>query len=69
MSKSTSCYPKLSVDTAGSALVSQAGAIVLIRTAEKTGLTTSLSEALSPWCKPATQHNLNRIGESGDLLI
>ncbi|ANQ70932.1 IS1380 family transposase [Rhodococcus sp. 008] len=61
MSKSTSSYPKLSVDTAGSALVSQAGAIILIRTAEKTGLTTSLSEALSPWRKPAAQHNPGKI--------
>jgi len=41
--KSTSCYPKLSVDTTGNALVSQSGAIILIRTAEKTGLATALS--------------------------
>ena len=30
----TSCYPKLSVDAPASALVSQSGAIILIRTAE-----------------------------------
>ena len=61
MHKSTSCYPKLSVDTTGNALVSHGGAITLIRTAEKTGLTTALSEALSPWRKPATQHDPGKI--------
>ncbi len=55
--KSTSCYPKLSIDTTGNALVSHGGAITLIRTTEKTGLTTALSEALSPWRKPSTHHD------------
>lgn len=59
--KSTSCYPKLSVDTSGSALVSQSGAVILIRTAEKTGLTTALSEALSPWRKPTAHHDPGKI--------
>lgn len=59
--KSTSCYPKLSVDTTDSALVSQSGAVILIRTAEKTGLTTALSEALSPWRKPTAQHDPGKI--------
>ncbi|MFI5436458.1 IS1380 family transposase [Rhodococcus baikonurensis] len=61
MSKSTSCYPKLSIDTTRNALVSQSGAVILIRTAEKTGLTTALSEALSPWRKPSTQHDPGKI--------
>ena len=61
MSKSTSYYPQLSVDTTGTSLVSQAGAITLIRTAEKTGLTTALSESLSPWRKPTTQHDPGKI--------
>ncbi|MGC0367124.1 hypothetical protein ABH922_005176 [Rhodococcus sp. 27YEA15] len=61
MHKSTSCYPKLSVDTTGNALVSQSGAITLIRTAEKTGLTTALSEALSPWRKPTAHHDPGKI--------
>ncbi len=38
MSESTSCYPSLSVDTTGAGVVSQAGAVMLLRTAEKTGL-------------------------------
>lgn len=59
--QSTSCYPKLSVDTTGNALVSQSGAVILIRTAEKTGLTTALSEALSPWRKPTAHHDPGKI--------
>ena len=59
--KSTSCYPKLSVDTTGSALVSQSGAVILIRTAEKTGLTTALSDALAPWRKPSAHHDPGKI--------
>ena len=35
MSKATSYYPKLSVDTTDTALVSQPGAVILIRTAKK----------------------------------
>jgi len=61
VSKSTSCYPKLSVDTTDSALVSQSGAIILISTAERTGLTRSLSEALSPWRKPTAHHDPGKI--------
>jgi len=38
VSESTSCYPSLSVDTMGTGIVSQAGAVMLLRTAEKTGL-------------------------------
>ncbi|GCB54833.1 IS1380-like element IS1676 family transposase [Rhodococcus erythropolis] len=61
MHKSTSCYPKLSIDTTGNALVSQSGAVILIRTAEKTRLNTALSEALSPWRKPSAQHDPGKI--------
>lgn len=35
MSKSTSFYPTPAVDTAGTHVVSHAGAVVLLRTAEK----------------------------------
>ncbi|OYD61199.1 DDE family transposase [Rhodococcus sp. OK302] len=61
VSKSTSSYPKLSVDITGSALVSHGGAVTLIRTAEKTGLTAALSEALSPWRKPTAHHDPGKI--------
>lgn len=55
--KSTSCYPKLSVDTTGNAPVSQSGAVILIRTAEKTLLNTALSEGLLLWRKPSARQN------------
>lgn len=61
MSKSTSLYPALSVDTTGSGVVSQAGAVVLLRAAEKTGLATALSAALSPWRKPLATHDPGKI--------
>ncbi|MFB7860170.1 transposase [Rhodococcus qingshengii] len=49
------------MDTSGNALVSHGGAITLIRTAERTGLTTALSEALSPWRKPTAHHDPGKI--------
>jgi len=61
VSKSTSLYPSLSVDTTGRGVVSQAGAITLLRTAEKTGLTAGLSSALSPWRKPLATHDPGKI--------
>lgn len=55
MRKSTSSYPALSVDATGTGVVSHAGAVTLLRTAEVTGLTMALSEQLSPWRKPLAQ--------------
>jgi len=59
--KSTSWYPSLSVDPAETGVVSHAGAVLLLRTAEKTGLTTALSSALEPWRKPTTSHDPGKI--------
>ena len=61
MSKSTSPYPMLSADDTGTGVVSHAGATVLLRTAEKTGLATGLSEALAPWRKPLATHDPGKI--------
>ncbi len=61
MSKSTSWYPRFSVDAGGSGVVSQAGAVVLARTADKTGLTSGLSAALAPWRKPLAQHDPGKV--------
>ena len=64
MSESTSCYPSLSVDAMGTGIVSQAGAVMLLRTAEKTGLGGALSVALAPWRKPlatATIHEFDTV--------
>lgn len=61
MAKSTGPYPVLSVDTTGTGIVSQAGAVTLLRTAEKTGLTSALSAALAPWRKPLATHDPGKI--------
>ena len=61
MLKSTGPYPSLAVDTAGSGVVSQAGAVMLLRTAEKTGLTRALSAGLSPWRKSLAVHDPGKI--------
>jgi hypothetical protein len=61
VSKSTSSYPALSVDATGTGVVSHAGAVLLLRTAEKTGLTNALSEALSTWRKPLAQFDPGKI--------
>jgi hypothetical protein len=51
----------LSVDASGTGVVSQAGAVMLLRTAEKVGLTTALSGALAPWRKPLASHDPGKI--------
>jgi len=51
----------LSVDTTGGGSVSQAGAIALLWTAEKTGLSAGLSAALARWRKPLATHNPGEI--------
>lgn len=61
MGKSTGPYPSLSVDMAGSGVVSQAGAVTLLRTAEKTGLAGALSAALVPWRRPLATHDPGKI--------
>ncbi|MFJ9371691.1 IS1380 family transposase [Nocardia sp. NPDC101769] len=61
MSKCSSPYPRLLADGSGSGVVSQAGAVLLLRTAEKTGLVTALSKALAPWRKPLAVHDPGKI--------
>jgi len=61
VSESTLCYPSLSVDTTGTGVVSQAGAVMLLRTAEKTGLGGALTVALAPWRKPLATHDPGKI--------
>lgn len=61
MGKSPSWYPPLSVDRGGSGVVSQAGAVVLARTADKTGLSSAVSTALQPWRKPFATHDPGKI--------
>ncbi len=41
--------------------MSHAGTVLLLRTAEKTGLTTALSTGLAPWRKPLASHDPGKI--------
>lgn len=47
----------LSADGAGIGVVSHAGAVVVLRAVEKTGLTSRLSDELAPWRKPLASHD------------
>ncbi|WP_433204638.1 IS1380 family transposase [Nocardia sp. CA-107356] len=61
MGKSISAYPRLDIDGDGSGVASHTGAALLLRTAEKTGLTSGLSEKLRPWRKPMAIHDPGKI--------
>lgn len=61
MSKSTSPYPRVSASATGTGVVSHAGAALLLRTAEKTGLTTALTTELAPYRKPLARHDPGKI--------
>lgn len=52
MSKRSGSYPPVRVEGNGRAVVSQAGAVLLVETARKTSLDAALSTALAPWRKP-----------------
>ena len=51
----------MSVDSTGRGVVSQAGTITLVRTAQRTGLIEGLSTALGPWRKPLASHDPGKI--------
>ena len=57
MKKTTGPYPALTVDGDGSSVVPQAGATLLLRTAQTVGLPAALSDALAPWRKPLAIHD------------
>lgn len=61
MSKCSSPYPRLGADGSSSGVVSQAGAVLLLRTAERVGLTSAMSQALSPWRKALAVHDPGKI--------
>jgi hypothetical protein len=54
-------YPAVRTDTAGSAIVSQAGAVGLVETIRVTGLDRALSQALAGWRKPMSVHDPGKI--------
>jgi hypothetical protein len=61
VSKSTSPYPRVSASATGTGVVSQAGAVLLLRTAEKTGLAAALTTELAPYRKPLARHDPGKI--------
>jgi hypothetical protein len=54
-------YPRLTVDGHGSSVVPNAGAVLLLRTAQAVGLDAALSEALGPWRRPLSRHDPGKI--------
>ena len=49
------------VDAGGRRVVSQAGGVLLARTAQTSGLGRALASALAPWHKPLAVHDQGRI--------
>lgn len=67
MRNPTGLYPSLKVDTAGTGVVSNAGATLLVATMARVGLDRALSAALGRWCRPTAIHDPGKI--VGDLAI
>jgi hypothetical protein len=59
--KRSGCYPGLTVDGQGSSVVPNAGAVLLLRTAEAIGLATALSEVMGPWRRPTARHDPGKV--------
>nr|WP_081595917.1 IS1380 family transposase [Nocardia carnea] len=56
-----SWYPSVKIEAGGSPVVSQAGAGLLLRTVEKTGLARGLSEGLARWRRPGAVHDPGKV--------
>lgn len=61
MKKRSGLYPRVQVDAAGSGVVSQAGAVLLVETARATGLDRELSTALQQWRRPGARHDPGKV--------
>jgi hypothetical protein len=59
--KRSRCYPGLVVDGRGSSVVPNAGAVLLLRTAEAVGLDAALAAALGPWRRPLGRHDPGKV--------
>jgi DDE family transposase len=57
----TGLYPRLHIDTAGSAAVGQAGGVLLVETIRTSGIDRGLSTALAPWRKPLAVHDPGKV--------
>jgi hypothetical protein len=71
MSKSTSWYPSVSAAARGSGVVWHAGTVLLLRTAERTGLSSRLSAQLGagPGPGPSTSGHHNSRTSSGNAHV
>jgi hypothetical protein len=54
-------YPRVRVEGGGRAVVSQAGAVLLVETVRKSGLDAAISAALEPWRKARAVHDPGKI--------
>lgn len=61
MRESTGLYPRVVVDGAGSGVVSQAGAVLLVDTVRAAGIDRGLSAALERWRRPTAIHDPAKI--------
>lgn len=59
--KGSGLYPRVRIDSAGTAIVSQGGAVGLVATVGVAGLDRELSQALAPWRKPNAVHDPGKI--------
>lgn len=59
--KRTGLYPRVLVQGDGAGAVSQAGGVLLVETAAKSGLDQAISAALAPWRKPRAVHDPGKI--------
>src|SRR4051794_17642253 len=55
------CYPGLAVDGRGARVLPNAGAVLLLRTAEGAGLEAALGEAAGPWRAPWARHDPGKV--------
>ncbi|MFC9624129.1 transposase, partial [Streptomyces sp. NPDC056930] len=61
MKKRIGSYPRVRIESGGSGVVSQAGGVLLVETARKTGLDSAISAALTPWRRPRAVHDPGKI--------
>jgi len=54
-------YPRVRIEGGGHAVVSQAGAVLLVETVRKAGLDQAISAALTPWRKSRAVHDPGKI--------
>ena len=61
MGKRIGSYPRVRISGGGRGVVSQAGAVLLVETARRTGLADALSAALTSWRKPRAVHDPGKV--------